>query len=301
MFSLLSEFTRQLGKEIVVLVMNPNELDQPRQYTVQSTKVVLFLVGGVVSASVLLVAIILLTPLGSMLPGHVSDELRQDARINQLRMAAMEDTLRMQYEYVSQLRSLMMGTVDTTVTALTRSSLSAPTRTGEVIEFPSEPPTDDFEDHLQPAFPLDRLNVFASSTASGNVEVAPSLAAVQFPVMPPVSGLTTRFYDARTGHFAIDIAAKVGSLVRSIGDGYVILADWTHDGGQIIGIQHGDGYVSVYKHNSRLLKRVGDHVRAREAIAMSGTSGEITTGPHLHFEIWQNGLAQDPIFYVTGL
>jgi murein DD-endopeptidase MepM/ murein hydrolase activator NlpD len=82
--------------------------------------------------------------------------------------------------------------------------------------------------------------------------------------------------------------------VRSVAAGYVVAADWTHDGGHTIAVQHPDGYLSVYKHNARLLKRVGERVRARETLALSGDTGEVTTGPHLHFELWRDGLAQDP-------
>ena len=82
--------------------------------------------------------------------------------------------------------------------------------------------------------------------------------------------------------------------------GYVILSDWTHEGGYAIAVQHSDGYVTVYKHAKQLLKRIGDRVRNREAIAISGNSGEITTGPHLHLEIWHNGLAQDPRYYFVA-
>jgi murein DD-endopeptidase MepM/ murein hydrolase activator NlpD len=245
--------------------------------------------------------VVLASPLGVLLPGHVSEEMRQDARINQLRMEAMEDTLRMQSAYVIQLRNVLMGEVDTTVTSLTRSRQLLRSRPGVDVELSSNQTTVDFEDHLQPAIPLDRLRISGQGPIPSTGANAPYLNVIRFPVMPPVTGLTTRTYDTRTGHFAIDIAVKVGTFVRSIGDGYVILADWTHDGGQIIAVQHGDGYVSVYKHNSRLLKRAGDRVRAREVVAMSGNSGEITTGPHLHFELWHNGLAQDPNYYVMEL
>ena len=102
------------------------------------------------------------------------------------------------------------------------------------------------------------------------------------------------------GHFGVDIAVDEGSPIRAVGDGYVVFADWTHEGGYVVAVQHADGYLSVYKHNARLLNRVGDRVRSRETVAISGNSGEITTGPHLHFELWRNGLAQDPrTFFVT--
>ena len=103
-----------------------------------------------------------------------------------------------------------------------------------------------------------------------------------------------RGFDAARGHFGLDLAVSEGTPVRAFADGYVVFADWTHAGGHTIAVQHADGYLSVYKHNGRLLKRVGERVRARETIALSGDSGEVTTGPHLHFEVWRDGLAQDP-------
>ena len=84
-------------------------------------------------------------------------------------------------------------------------------------------------------------------------------------------------------------------------EGHQELADWTHEGGYALAIQHSDGYVTVYKHAKQLLKRIGDRVRNRETVALSGNSGEFTTGPHLHVEIWHNGLAQDPRYFFVGL
>jgi murein DD-endopeptidase MepM/ murein hydrolase activator NlpD len=114
------------------------------------------------------------------------------------------------------------------------------------------------------------------------------------------SGFPTRDFDARDGHYGVDIAVSEGAFVRSIGEGYVVMADWTQDGGYTVAVQHGNGYLSVYKHNKRLLKQVGDRVKARDALAVSGNSGEMTTGPHLHFELWRHGLAQDPRSYIAG-
>jgi murein DD-endopeptidase MepM/ murein hydrolase activator NlpD len=301
MFSLLSEFTRKVREVVTVIVMKENELEEPRRYSVQPIRLFAIIAASVLGLSVVLVLVVAMTPVGSILPGRSSSELRQDARLNQIRMEAMADTLRLQSAYVDRLRNLLMGTVDTTVTLLTRSNQVLSSRASAEIGQRAQSAPSDFDDHLQPAFPLDRLAVPGTASNVENQQPGAYLSAIRFPVLPPVSGLTTRTYDARSGHFAIDIAVKEGSLVRSIGDGYVILADWTHDGGQIIAIQHGDGYVSVYKHNSRLLKRAGERVRAREAVASSGNSGEITSGPHVHFELWHNGLAQDPGYYVTGL
>ncbi len=286
---------------VTIIVMDASELEQPRRYSVQPARIVAIGVAAVFGLSIVIITIILLTPLRSVLPGQASSDMRQDARLNQIRVDAMADTLRLQNAYVNQLRNLLMGTVDTTVTLLTRSNQQLSSRASAVFGQPSETESTVFDAHLQPAFPFERLNVPGSAVSVSSRGAGLYLSTIRFPVLPPVTGLTTRKYDARTGHFAIDIAVNEGSLVRSIGDGYVILADWMHDGGQIIAIQHVDGYVSVYKHNSRLLKRTGERVRAREAVASSGNSGEFTSGPHVHFELWHNGLAQDPSYYITGL
>ena len=115
-----------------------------------------------------------------------------------------------------------------------------------------------------------------------------------------MNGFPTRDFSAQTGHYGIDVAVSKGESIRAVAHGYVVWADWTQDGGYTIAVQHTDGYLSVYKHNGRLLKRIGDRVRATEPIAVSGNTGAITTGPHLHFELWRNGLAQSPRSYVTG-
>ena len=140
----------------------------------------------------------------------------------------------------------------------------------------------------------------AGAAATGNTMRAANLDQIRFPVFPPVEGFITRGFEAQTGHYAVDMAVEVGSPVRSIGDGYVVMADRTQEGGHAIAVQHTGGYLSLYKHNRRLLKRVGERVEAREVIAESGNSGEITTGPHLHIELWNNGLAQDPAAYFIG-
>jgi murein DD-endopeptidase MepM/ murein hydrolase activator NlpD len=115
-----------------------------------------------------------------------------------------------------------------------------------------------------------------------------------------MNGFPTRDFGAQTGHYGIDVAVSEGKFIRAVGDGYVVWADWTQDGGYTIAVQHAAGYLTVYKHNKRLLKRLGDRVRAQEPLAVSGNTGAVTTGPHLHFELWRNGLAQSPRSHIAG-
>lgn len=118
--------------------------------------------------------------------------------------------------------------------------------------------------------------------------------------LPPINGYTvTRGYDYKKGHFGADIVAKEGEPILSIANGTVIFSSWTDETGYVIGIQHSDNITSFYKHNSVILKNVGDVVFAGDVIAIIGDSGKLTSGPHLHFEIWHKGQALNPEHYIS--
>jgi murein DD-endopeptidase MepM/ murein hydrolase activator NlpD len=123
---------------------------------------------------------------------------------------------------------------------------------------------------------------------------------IVFPAIMPVEGYTTRGYDPAHGHFGLDIAAKVGSLVCAAADGYVVFAGWTHDDGYQIILSHNDGFLTFYKHNETLLKSANEFVKRGEPIALLGNSGQTSSGPHVHFEIWKNGTPVDPKLYLLN-
>ena len=115
----------------------------------------------------------------------------------------------------------------------------------------------------------------------------------------PVQGVISDKYNVATKHYAIDISAPQNSVVHSVLDGTVAFAQWTDDTGFVILIQHYNNLISVYKHNQKLLKQAGERVKAGDAIALVGNLGTITTGTHLHFELWHNGAPIDPAKYIT--
>lgn len=117
-------------------------------------------------------------------------------------------------------------------------------------------------------------------------------------LMPPISGVVSSGFDAKTDHLGVDILAPHNTPVKAIWDGHVIMADWTLETGYTIGIQHSNDMVSFYKHNATLLKRDGAFVRAGEAIAVIGNTGKMSSGPHLHFELWLQGKPVDPSQYI---
>jgi murein DD-endopeptidase MepM/ murein hydrolase activator NlpD len=110
----------------------------------------------------------------------------------------------------------------------------------------------------------------------------------------PVQGFVTDTFNIQKNHYALDISAPKNSAVKSVLNGTVILSTWTPDNGNIIIIQHPNDFISVYKHNSALLKKDGNYVSAGEPVALVGNTGEFSSGYHLHFELWQNGLPVNP-------
>ena len=118
-------------------------------------------------------------------------------------------------------------------------------------------------------------------------------------LFPPVKGYITQKYEPNKDHYGIDIVAKDKESVKSALDGTVIMADWTSETGYVIAVQHQYNLVSFYKHNSVLLKKVGNFVKAGDAIAIIGNSGEMSSGPHLHFELWKDGVPINPELYMV--
>ena len=110
----------------------------------------------------------------------------------------------------------------------------------------------------------------------------------------PIKGEITQNFNYNENHFAIDIAADIGTPVKSVLDGKIIFSEWSLETGYVVVIDHGENIISVYKHNSKILKKQNDFVQAGEVIAYSGNQGNLSTGPHLHFELWKNGTPIDP-------
>ena len=115
----------------------------------------------------------------------------------------------------------------------------------------------------------------------------------------PLSGLISDGYNNKTKHFGIDLVAKEKSRISSVLDGTVVISHWAYETGYVIGVQHNNDYLSFYKHNSVLLKSVGDYVNAGDHIAIIGNSGELSSGPHLHFELWHKGVPVNPENYIS--
>ncbi|WP_375562039.1 M23 family metallopeptidase [Bernardetia sp. OM2101] len=115
----------------------------------------------------------------------------------------------------------------------------------------------------------------------------------------PISGIVTNKYNSASSHFGVDVVAPKNEVIKAAADGTVILSSWTQDSGHTLAIQHKHQLVSFYKHNSVLLKKVGETVKAGDPVAVIGNSGELTDGPHLHFELWYEGNPVNPQDFIS--
>jgi murein DD-endopeptidase MepM/ murein hydrolase activator NlpD len=121
----------------------------------------------------------------------------------------------------------------------------------------------------------------------------------EFFLFSPISGIVLSPYNVKNEHYGVDVVSKKNEPVKSVADGTVIFSDWTQEAGYVISVQHKGNLISVYKHNSALLKKVGNFVKAGDLIAIIGNTGELTSGPHLHFELWYNGNPVNPEEFVS--
>ncbi len=124
---------------------------------------------------------------------------------------------------------------------------------------------------------------------------------VSFPAILPVAGYVTRGFSPEERHYGLDIAGKTGTLINAAADGHVVFAGWINEDGNVIILSHSYGFVTFYKHNQSLLKTAGEFVKRGEPIALLGNSGRTSSGPHLHFEIWKDGTAQNPTTYLLNM
>ena len=302
MWSLIVDFARRSRQTLTLVVMEEDSVAEARRYDVQPSRMAWLWGGSILVGALLTALLIAYTPLRTLIPGYTAERMRQQARLNTLRAAALRDSITVQKQYIERMQDLLTGRVGEGKSAETDPvSSQAPSVSDppDPNPAPAASQSDNWQDHNQPAM---LTSTFPASDARRTLpQSGAGLTSLMLPASPPVeNGFPTRGFDARSGHYAIDIAVSEGTLVHAIGDGYIVMADWMQGGGYTIAVQHADGYLSVYKHNKRLLKQMGDRVRSGEAVAVSGNTGEITTGPHLHFELWHHGLAQDPRAYIVG-
>ncbi len=183
-------------------------------------------------------------------------------------------------QYVRNLRNILMDSVE-----------GAEEETGKAKEFSSRENLERLDEVSEIDEQL-RTEFEGAETEQADSKEKEEGLLYELVFFPPVRGIISKNYDVSISHFGIDVVAPKDEPIKAVSEGTVIISSWTQDSGYVIGIQHDNQLISFYKHNSVLLKKVGEFVRAGEPVAIIGNSGEYTDGPHLHFELWYKG---DPV------
>jgi murein DD-endopeptidase MepM/ murein hydrolase activator NlpD len=235
---------------------------------------ILFIIGATTS-------IIAFTNVREFIPGYPDVTMRRNILMSAIRLDSLERELALRDKYFANLNAIISGKQPNDII-----SRQDTTKKYDAIKFTSSPEKVALKNQIEQD---EQYNLTLGPRITDNT----SLASLHF--FPPVKGIVSGKYDLRTKHFGTDIVTKQKSSVHAALDGTVIFTGWTMETGYVIEIQHNNNLVSVYNHNSALLKEAGDLVMAGEAISIVGDSGEIyTSGPHLHFEMWYKGSPLDP-------
>lgn len=222
------------------------------------------------------------TPIKEFIPGYTSTKVRKEAIRNTFLLDSLVTKFQKQDQFIKSIKSALSGKNESDEGLLK-----------EINKSNLEPFNQEF--NRVKADSLLRLEVMQED----KYNLMPnSKNNVKFMLFSPASGLISEPFNSEIKHFAVDIALAKDTPIKSVAVGTVVLAEWTSDTGYVIVIKHNHGLLSVYKHNSTIEKSQGDIVQAGEVIAFAGNSGELSTGYHLHFELWIDGYPVDPTNFI---
>ncbi|MBN2350157.1 MAG: M23 family metallopeptidase [Bacteroidales bacterium] len=228
----------------------------------------------------IVISLIVYTPIREFIPGYPDENTRRNLVRNMQRLDTLENEILRRDAYFENIRRIVSGEEPENY-----DNSSDSLRKYDNISF-SKSEEDSLLRQLieqEDQFTLDIKN---------DDNMMSSISRIHF--FPPLKGMVTNSFNTKSNHYGTDIVAPPNSIVKATLEGTVIIATWTLETGYVIQIQHENDLLSIYKHNAELLKKEGEYVNVGEPIAIMGNSGELTTGPHLHFELWYKGKSLNP-------
>jgi len=267
-----------------LVVLNSETFEERLAFNMSRLNVFLFvcvsltlLVGGTAT-------IIAFSPLREYIPGYTSTNIRRQMVSLNVLSDSLKTELDSRERYLQNIKNIIEGTPVDTSDFYVPESISIQ-NDGAVERI--------YEDSMlrERIESEERFNFFGSDNSS-------SSTVEKLLFFKPVSGLVTQSFNADEEHYGVDVVSKENELIKSTLSGIVVFSSWTSETGNVIAIQHANNFISIYKHNSALLKQQGESVSVGESIAIIGNSGKWSSGPHLHFELWHNNKAVDPENYI---
>lgn len=243
---------------------------------------------AIISALVMLSAavfcVVAYTPVRTFIPGYPDAHSKRAAIQNAIRIDSLENVIYRWELYSENLRRVVEGQETLKIDSLINAAQASRTATADAADLLSK-------DSLLREVVREEEEFGISARNKRHLPIE----GLHF--FTPLKGVVSQGYDANI-HPYMDITAPAGSVVKATLDGTVIFSGWSEEAGNTIQIQHESDIISIYKHNEKLLKKVGEKVTAGAPIALVGNTGDISTGTHLHFELWHKGETVDPSLYI---
>lgn len=277
------KFATKLLHKYRLVILNEDTFEERLSFKL--TRLNVFVV--VTLSAIILIAgttfLIAFTGLREYIPGYSSAKLKRQAIELAYKTDSLQRVLILNNQYYESVKRVLTGELDST--GLNRDFV---VKQGKNDPSPLNLNPSRADSLLRDQVAQeDKYNIF--ETAGSEME---------FALFPPVKGSISEKYDIKTRHFAVDVVVAKNAPVKAVADGRVIFAEWSARTGYVMIIEHNYGLISVYKHNSSLAKEQGDFARSGEVIAAAGSTGEYSTGPHLHFELWKEGNPVNPTDYI---
>jgi murein DD-endopeptidase MepM/ murein hydrolase activator NlpD len=279
-----------------LVIMNDDTFEEVTSVKLTPLAVYVGLSSLIVGTAILVTMLIIWTPLKRYIPGY--GDFTRDSEIAELtgKVANLENEIEAHRRYNDNFRKLLTGDVQDMTEAAVKKQ-GQPENPADTM--PKDIATIPEDEKLRSEVAMGTFTADPKAVKPQLSTLASDIPLEQLFFMPPVSGEITAKFDLAKSHHGLDVAAPKNTAVKAAADGSVISAGYTVETGYSIAVQHPNNVVTIYKHNSVLLRREGDNVKAGEAIAIIGNSGENTSGPHLHFELWHKGRSVDPALYIN--
>ncbi len=277
-------FFSKLHDKYRLVLMNDDTFEKKLSFRLTRLNVFVFFGTFSIFLVIATVYLIAFTPLREYIPGYADFNTRKVLRELMIKTDSLENELNRKELYIFNIRNIIEG--HDLVEEYPDSVEKRPDFTIE--ELPRSR-----EDSLL------RAEIESQEQYNRWIAEETSSAEKMTFLFPPINGIITNYFNPAENHYGIDIVADKNEAIKATLDGTVIFSKWTLETGYTIGIQHANNLVSIYKHNSALLKNEGSPVKAGEAIAIIGETGFLSTGTHLHFELWLDGRPVNPLDYIS--
>lgn len=277
-------FWKRIRFKYKLSFINENTLEEVWSFRLSQLSVFISLGVFAFSLVAFTAFIIIMTPIRNYLPGYLDVEVRKEIVQNALRADSLERMIEIQNLYLKNVTGIISGTIELDSIR----EIDSLARVDADFEIPRSPEEEEYVKNFEQE---EKYNLTVLNTNPLSMD------GLFF--YKPVNGVISSHYQADIHHFGVDIAAASKESVLATLDGTVMYAGYDPNQGNVIQLQHKNGFVSVYKHNELLLKEPGEQVVAGEAIALVGNTGKLSTGPHLHFELWYNGKPVNPEDFIV--